>query len=120
MQRGDFVFYANFVKLCTKKGISPSAAVEEMGFARSAATRWANGSVPRAATLQKVADYFGMSVSELVGEQKNSPSPEGNGLSLVEQAEAIFDIMNEDQQTEALYILLDRLKAKKAAQEGDK
>lgn len=72
--RGDLVFYHNFVNLCNKKGVSPSAAAEDMGYQRSVVTRWSKGTEPRQATLQRVADYFGVSVSELISEQKEKPT----------------------------------------------
>ena len=68
------MFYYNFVNLCNKAGISPSAAAEEMGYQRSVVTRWSKGTEPRQATLQKVADYFGISVSDLISEQKETPT----------------------------------------------
>ena len=64
------MFYINYVALCNKIGKSPSAVAEEMGFMRSVVTRWSKGSVPRQATLQKVADYFGITVDELLGKEK--------------------------------------------------
>ena len=70
------MFYYNFVNLCNKAGISPSAAAEEMGYQRSVVTRWSKGTEPRQATLQRVADYFGISVSELISEQKETPTPQ--------------------------------------------
>lgn len=64
------MFYYKYVNLCNKRNISPSAAAEEMGFHRSDVTRWSKGSQPRQATIQKVADYFGVSVSALLSEEK--------------------------------------------------
>lgn len=64
------MFYHNYVDLCNKRNISPSAAAEDMGFHRSDVTRWSKGSQPRQATLQKIADYFGVPVQELMGEEK--------------------------------------------------
>lgn len=71
------MFFYNYVDLCNKKHISPSAAAEEMGFKRSVVTRWSQGTQPRQATLQKIADYFGVSVAELTieNEQNNKPAP---------------------------------------------
>lgn len=76
------MFYRNFVDLCNKKGMSPSAVAEEMGYQRSVVTRWGNGTKPRQATLQKIADYFGVSVDHLVGNQENeNPATEtGSGI----------------------------------------
>lgn len=63
------MFYFRYVDLCNKINKSPSAVAEELGFKRSSVTRWANNSVPRQATLQKIADYFGVTVEYLKGEE---------------------------------------------------
>ena len=79
------MFYTNFVKLCNRKGIAPTAAAVEMGFQRSVATRWSKGAEPRRTTLEKVADYFGVTVSDLIGDdsaQKEKPTAQGDGLKL--------------------------------------
>ena len=70
------MFYNNYVNLCNIKGLSPSAAAEAMGFKRSVVSRWSKGTQPRQATLQKIADYFGVTVEYLSGdadEQKEKP-----------------------------------------------
>ena len=63
------MFYENVVRLAVRKGLSPSAAAEEMGYPRSTLSRWKAGAVPRRATLQKIADYFGVTVKELEDEE---------------------------------------------------
>lgn len=70
------MFYLNFVRLCNSIGKSPSAVAEDMGLQRSSVTRWANGSAPRKATVEKIATYFGVDSKELTGEseQKEKPS----------------------------------------------
>ena len=46
-----------------------------MGYQRSVVTRWSKGTEPRQATLQRVADYFKVSVEELTKEeQKEKPT----------------------------------------------
>ena len=67
---GDFMFYNNFVDLCNKVGKSPSAVAEDMGYQRSVVTRWSKGTAPRQATLQRIADYFGVPVTELTEDKK--------------------------------------------------
>lgn len=62
------MFYDNFLKACNLRGISPSAALTAAGIDKSAGTRWKNGKQPTPATLQKLADYFGISKSDLTGE----------------------------------------------------
>ena len=39
-------------------------------------TSWKNGAVPRAKTQQRIADYFGITVEELMGTKKE-PAGEG-------------------------------------------
>lgn len=65
------MFYSNYIILCNKIGKAPSAVAEENGFKRSVVTRWSKGAMPRQASIQKLADYFGVPVSELVGELKH-------------------------------------------------
>ena len=73
------MFYTKFVKLCNERDVSPSAAAEQMGLSRAANTKWASGKIPRKATMQKIADYFGVPVSyfsEEDQETEKSPAPD--------------------------------------------
>lgn len=73
------MFYTKFVKLCNERDVSPSAAAEQMGLSRAANTKWAAGQAPRKATMQKIADYFGVPVeyfSEEAQEAEKSPAPD--------------------------------------------
>lgn len=65
------MFYDNFVKLCNSIDKSPSAVALEIGVQKSTVTRWKNGSMPTDATAQKIADYFGVSVDQLLGNEQN-------------------------------------------------
>ena len=62
------MFYDNFIKACNLKNKTPSAALLEIGIGKSAHTRWKKGELPTEATLQKLADYFGVSKTDLTGE----------------------------------------------------
>lgn len=44
-------------------------------------TGWKNGAIPRQGVLKRLADYFCVSVSDLIGEQKEKPVLEEDGLS---------------------------------------
>lgn len=71
-------FYENYVKLCTSVGKSPSAVAVELKFGKPSVTRWKSGAEPRDATLQKIADYFGVTVEYLKGEEtKKDPATNG-------------------------------------------
>lgn len=74
------MFYDNYVRLCNSVHKSPSAVAIEIGIAKPTVSRWKSGSTPNHATAVKVADYFGVSVSELTAEKKEkSPSITGEG-----------------------------------------
>lgn len=69
------MFYDVFSSLCDSRGISPSKAAENIGLNRAAVSKWKKGAVPVGATLQKFADYFGVTTDYLLnGEQKEKPS----------------------------------------------
>lgn len=61
------MFYENFKRLCSERGTTPTAVAKAMGISTSMTANWKKGGVPRADTLQKVADHFGVSVSYLLG-----------------------------------------------------
>ena len=61
------MFYDNFVKACNFKNVSPSSVAEEIGLNRAAVTGWKNGAIPRDSTIEKLADYFGISKTDLIG-----------------------------------------------------
>ena len=59
--------YSVFEVLCQKKGVTPSAVALACGFAPSVVSRWKSGvSTPKADKLQKIADYFGVSLQFLM------------------------------------------------------
>jgi transcriptional regulator with XRE-family HTH domain len=63
-------FYNKFIELCNKKGVKPSPMLQSIGIQKSANTNWKNRkSKPTRANLQKIADYFGVTVEYLNGEE---------------------------------------------------
>ena len=72
LKGGIIVFYDNFVNLCNKVGKAPSVVAVEIGFQKSVVTRWKKNNVtPTDANLARIADYFGVSVNELLGGDDN-------------------------------------------------
>lgn len=67
------MFKDRFIQLCNKSGDSPSKVCERVGITRSSYSAWTDESVPRKATLMRIADYFGVTVDYLLGndEPKN-------------------------------------------------
>lgn len=60
------MFKDNFIKLCNKHKVAPTAVVQEIGLTASTFTKWDSNTVPRRATLFKLAEYFGITVEELL------------------------------------------------------
>lgn len=62
-------FYENFESLCKERGISPTRAARDNGLKQQSVSSWkTRGSTPKAETVQKLADYFGVSMAELLGD----------------------------------------------------
>lgn len=77
-------FYQKYVALCTNSKITPSAAAQKMGISKTTVHRWKNGGGVTDANLQIIADYFGVTVDDLIGDdsaQKEKPTAQGDGLS---------------------------------------
>jgi len=69
------VFFDVYSLLCKSIGISVSKAAEDIGLNRAAVAKWKKGAIPAGTTLQKLADYFGVTTDYLLtGEQKEKPS----------------------------------------------
>lgn len=90
-------FYKNYVRLCAEKGVSASAAAESVGLSRTSPNGWKSGKNPSDTTLAKLAAYFGVSVDDLILEQKEKPATEiGDGLD-TETRELLDFVMNATQ-----------------------
>lgn len=102
------MFYSNYVKLCSKLNKSPSAVGEELGFTRASVTGWGNGATPRKSSLIKIADYFGVTVAELMlgrEEQKEAPATEGEGEAQLARFVEGFTRLNPQQRDAVLALI---------------
>lgn len=86
------MFYDRFLNLCKQIGKKPSAVAAELGINKSNVSNWKNnGYTPRGEVLQRIADYFSISVDELLtGERPASPE---NG----ELAEYLEELKNREE-----------------------
>lgn len=100
------MFYDNFIKICIDKGVKPSVALANAGIDKSAGSRWKKGKSPTDTTVQKLADYFGISKAELLHEKEKSPAPEGAGLT--QEFARIFDQLSPQAQNEIIAEMLRR------------
>lgn len=91
--------YEIFVKLLEKHGITAYKVSKATGIAGSTFSDWKNGrSVPKQDKLQKIANYFGVTVDYLMtGEQEGEkePDPELTARDERDIAKSLDYIMNE-------------------------
>ena len=61
------MFKEIFIKLCNERNVPPTVVLQNIGLTAATFSKWDDTSVPRKATLYKLADYFGVSVDYLLG-----------------------------------------------------
>lgn len=71
------MFYDIYAQLCRERGESPSKVAEQVGLNRSAVVKWKKGTAPSGPTLQRLAEYFGVSADRLLGKEEVRPAGDG-------------------------------------------
>lgn len=87
------MFYDRFVYLCNQRGISPSKAAIEAGISKSLVTKWKsnNAKDPSPDVLRKLARYFSIPVSELLGEEtEKTPTEFGERKDVLDEVDVAF------------------------------
>ena len=85
-------FMKNLELLCEKQGISVRGLCLATQISTAAQTNWRNGALPNARTQKKIADYFGVSIDELMGIAETMPVLTDEHYNLVK----CFDKLNND------------------------
>lgn len=96
------IFVQNVKKYCELKGVKPTIACAESGAGKSLLSEVSSrGRIPSIERVQLLAQYLGVTTSDLLGEaQKSSPPSEEDGLPPIwyslseEQKRATVDYMN--------------------------
>jgi transcriptional regulator with XRE-family HTH domain len=65
------VFYEKFIRMCVQKGVSPTAVAKAIGVNPSTVSDWSRGAKPRAHTLIRLAEYFGVDVIDQANSEVN-------------------------------------------------
>lgn len=64
------MYYDKFEKLCEEKGVRPSDVSKATGISTATLTSWKKGKyTPKNEKLQLIADYFGVSLSYIIGSE---------------------------------------------------
>lgn len=72
-------FYDRYCALCAVKGLKPHSrkTAEMIGISNALVTAWKNGTRPKAATLDKLSEFFGVSIDYLLnGDSENGSKTE--------------------------------------------
>lgn len=69
------MFYDIYSELCLKRNKSVYKVCTEIGLNRSAVAKWKTGAVPNGKTLSAIADYFGVSIDYLLGDDDKEKTP---------------------------------------------
>lgn len=101
------MFYDNFVALCASVNKTPAYVGRELGIDKSTISCWkARKTKPSDVNAQKIADYFGVTVEELMGKGiKKERTADGEALirDLPEDIQQIIRIcMNRPELASAL------------------
>lgn len=88
------MFKKNFEKICFEKGMKPSSVCMAVGLSNAAYSLWKEDSVPRKATLQKLADHLGVSVDDLLRDEENDET--------LDQLRAALEGMSDDQRAKVM------------------
>lgn len=71
------MFYDIYAMLCRQKNKAPSRVALDLGLSKAAVSIWKNrGVIPNSETLQKIADYFNVTVDYLLGNETKKSSEE--------------------------------------------
>ena len=69
------MFKERFIRLCNRLNESPTSVCKKVGLSNAAFANWDDASIPRRATLIKIADYFGVTVDYLLGNTDEKEKP---------------------------------------------
>lgn len=79
------MFKKNFINFCNARGVAPTTVCVALGLSKTAFSKWDEKSVPRQATLYKIANYFGITVEQLLAEPEQPARTPDDRLSFMEQ-----------------------------------
>ena len=94
------MFFEIFRDLCYKSGETPNSVCIKLGFSAAAAPYWKKSKrPPKREGLEKIADYFGVSVDYLLGKEEKPAPVQINRSELF----AVLSKLNDDQLNELLH-----------------
>lgn len=75
------MFFDNYVHICEHFGKAPTMVLRNIGISASAYQNWKAGGNPTNSTKRKLADYFGITIAELVSGEIKKPVTDDDELN---------------------------------------
>ena len=112
------MFYERYLTLCEGKRITPSAAATEAGFNKGTVSVWKKkyeagiDVFPDGVIVEKICNYFGCSVTWLVGREEHEKRPTPNDESERNYGDSVLmdAFKRADESTQEAILLLLKLK----------
>ena len=101
------MFYTNYVNLCKKQGMSASGVANKLGFTNASVHGWKNGSVPKRENLEKIAEYFGVTVGDLLDESQEQEQKQEVKFS---DFMKVYELLSDDRKKMVCDYMADALK----------
>lgn len=106
-------FYKRLRDLCEQNGMTVNELAAALGLSSGSPTAWKNGTVPRVKTIERIAEYFGVSSDTLIGQKEKAPTPnsedERNVVRMAGRDGSYIVRRLSDEQYAAFKALLDQL-----------
>lgn len=98
--------YENIKELCDEKGVKPGKMCTEANVSKGLITDLKMGrkKTVHVETAQKIADYFGVTVDRVLGAEKGTAAPKGDGAVSGVKAE-LYSFVDSLTDEQAAYIL---------------
>lgn len=77
------MFKKKFIQLCNLKKVSPSYVCRQVGISSANYSQWTDESVPRKATLMRIADYFDVPLEQLLSDEESIPAEKERKRNLI-------------------------------------
>ena len=100
------MFKQRFVDLCIERNEAPSMVLMKLGLSSAAFSNWTDETVPRKTTLTKIANYFGITIEDLM--RDDSPPPpeeEKSPAELHQELAELWEQLDEAGREEAMRYL---------------
>lgn len=68
------MFYERLKEICASKGVKITVLIDDLGMSSGNLSSWKKGNTPRVSTIDKIADYLGVSSDYLLG-RSDDPLP---------------------------------------------